>query len=165
LSSAARAMIDTRIRPESNFESVLWILPGSVVVSDEKRMRTSSDDVDGRWLGCWSSQMSDPPLHDLELLVPVDLLHTAPSHIQPVLQARFSAWLQLPFICDGCQDRMRITYQSRNENKERNPGLELDLISKHTSVGSDLPPISMIISPSPFRSPIIPIYQQSRFFS
>jgi hypothetical protein len=84
-------------------------------------MRTSSDDVDGRWLGRWSSQMSDPTLHDLELLEPVDLLHTAPSHVQPVLQARFSARLQLPFICNGCQDRMRITYQSRNGNKEEIP--------------------------------------------
>lgn len=94
--------MDTRIRPESSFESVLWILPGSVVVSDENRMRTSSDDVDGRWLGRWSSQMSDPPLHGLEMLEPIDLLHTASSHIQPVLQARFPTWLQLPFICNGC---------------------------------------------------------------
>jgi hypothetical protein len=141
------------------------MLPGSVVVSDENRMRTSSDDVDGRWLGRRSSQMSESPLHDLEMLEPVDLLHTTSSHIQPVLQARFSARLQLPFICNGCQDRMRITYQSRNGNKEGNPGLELGSTSENTSVRSDSPPISMIISPNPFRSPIIPIYQQSKLLS
>lgn len=44
-------MIETRIRAARSRDSVLWIEPGSVVVRDEKRMRTSRDDVEGRWLG------------------------------------------------------------------------------------------------------------------